>query len=104
MTQITMPLDDESVTRLQELARQRGETVEQTAQALLLSTLPPSAAASAPLAAHLAPDDPDGSRLIRSLAGSIPFWPGSEGKVTHTTNEEIDRILAEEAMNPHEDE
>ena len=52
MTQITMPLDDESVTRLQELARQRGETVEQTAQALLLSTLPPSAAASAPLAAH----------------------------------------------------
>jgi hypothetical protein len=98
MTQITIPLDDESITRLQELARQRGETVEQTAQALLLSTLPASAGA------HLAPDDPDGSRLIRSLAGSIPFWPGSEGRVTHTTNEDIDRILAEEAMNPHEDE
>ena len=104
MTQITIPLDDESVMRIQELARQRGETVEQTAQALLLSTLPASAEATAAIAAHLTPDDPDGSRLIRSLAGSIPFWPGSEGKVTHTTNEEIDRILAEEAMNPHEDE
>ncbi len=112
MTQITIPLDDESAARLQELARQRGETVEQTAQALLRTILPSSssgAASSASVASalgtvQLTPDDPDGTQLIRRLAGSIPFWPGSEGKMTHTTNEEIDRILAEEAMNPHEDE
>jgi DNA-binding IclR family transcriptional regulator len=39
MQQITIPLDDQSVARLQELAQQRGETVEQTAQALLRATL-----------------------------------------------------------------
>ena len=104
MTQITIPLDDESAARLQELARQRGETLEQTAQALLRATLPSVAYAAAAGAAQLAPDDPDGSRLIRSLAGSIPFWPGSEGRRTHTANEEIDRILADEAMNPHEND
>lgn len=92
MTQITIPLDDESVARLRDLAQQRGESVEQSAQALLLSTLP-----QAP--ARLAPDDPDGSRLILSMLGSIPSWPGIEGAV-NTTNEEIDRILASEAMNP----
>ena len=109
MIQITIPLDDESAARLQELARQRGETVEQTAQALLRATLPSSSSGAASSASalgtvQLTPDDPDGTQLIRRLAGSIPFWPGSEGKMTHTTNEEIDRILAEEAMNPHEDD
>jgi hypothetical protein len=97
MTQITIPLDDESVMRLQELARQRGETVEQTAQALLLSTLP----ASTGTATHFAPDDPDGSRAILAMSGTV-HYPGVTGKVT-TTNEEIDRLIAEEAMNPHED-
>lgn len=106
---ITISLDDDSAARLRELARQRGETVEQTAQALLRATLLSSissSSAAAPVAARLAPDDLDGSQLIRSLAGSIPFWPGSAGKVVqaHTTNEDIDRILAEEAMNPHENE
>jgi hypothetical protein len=100
MQQITIPLDDQSAARLQELAQRRGETVEQTAQSLLLSTLPSSASAGP----RLAPDDPDGTRLIRSLAGSIPYWPGHEGQVTRTTNEDIDRILADEAMNPHEHE
>ena len=98
MREITIPLDDQSAARLEELARQRGQTLEQTAHALLLGTLP---AASAP-AFGLAPDDPDGSRLIRSLAGSIPFWPGSGRMGTQTTNEDIDGILADEAMNPHE--
>jgi hypothetical protein len=37
------------------------------------------------------------------MLGSIPAWPGIEGPV-NTTNEEIDRILASEAMNPHDDE
>jgi len=97
MYQITIPLDDDSAERLRELAHRRGESVEQTAQALLLSTLPP------PVETSLAPDDPDGSRLIMSLLGSIPNWPGVEGPVT-TTNEEIDRILADEAMNPHDDQ
>ncbi len=92
VTLLTIPLDDESVARLRDLAQQRGESVEQSAQALLLSTLP-----QAP--ARLAPDDPDGSRLILSMLGSIPSWPGMEGAV-NTTNEEIDRILASEAMNP----
>ena len=102
MTQITIPLDDESVMRIQELARQRGETVEQTAQALLLSTLPASAEATAAIAAHLAPDDPDGSRAILAMSRTA-HYPGITGKVT-TTNEEIGRLIAEEAMNPHEDE
>lgn len=102
MTQITIPLDEESAARLQELARQRGETVEQTAQALLLSTLSASAETFASIGAHLAPDDPDGSKAILAMAGTI-HYPGVTGKV-NTTNEEIDRLIAEEAMNPHEDE
>jgi hypothetical protein len=111
MRQITIPLDDQSAERLRALAQQRGETPEQTAQALLLSTLPTSSPAAPPpspkaptLRTRLAPDDPDGTRLIRSLAGSIPAWPGQEGQVAHTTNEDIDRILADEAMNPHADD
>ncbi len=97
MQEITIPLDDQSVKRLQELARQRGETVEQTAQALLRSTLP---ASSPPT--PFAPDDPDGSKAILALSGTAQY-PGIVGKV-NTTNEEIDRLIAEEAMNPHEDE
>ncbi len=95
MQEITIPLDDQSAERLQELARQRGETVEQIAQALLRSTLPPSPA-------PFAPDDPDGSKAILALSGTAKY-PGIVGKV-NTTNEEIDRLIAEEAMNPHEDE
>lgn len=45
--------------------------------------------------ARLAPDDPDGARLIRSLAGSIPSWPELDGHVTDNTNKDIDRILAD---------
>ncbi len=101
MTQITIPLDDESVARLRELARQRDETMEQTAQALLLSILPSSAETTAPIGAHLAPDDPDGSKAILAMSGTIRY-PGVTGQV-NTTNEEIDRLIAEEAMNPHED-
>ena len=97
MQEITIPLDDQSAARLQELARQRGETVEQTAQALLRSTLPPPPP-------PFAPDDPDGSKALLAMAGSFGYWPGHEGEIITTTNEEIDQILAEEAMNPHEDE
>jgi hypothetical protein len=95
MQEITIPLDDQSAERLQELARQRGETVEQTAQALLRSTLPPPPA-------PFAPDVPDGSKAILALSGTAQY-PGIVGKV-NTTNEEIDRLIAEETMNPHEDE
>jgi hypothetical protein len=98
MQQITIPLDDQSVARLQELAQRRGETVQQTAQALLCATLPPTA----PTPALLAPDDPDGSKALLALSGTV-HYPGVTGKVT-TTNEEIDRLIAEEAMNPHADE
>lgn len=98
MQQITIPLDDQSAERLQEIAHQRGETVEQTAQALLLSTLPSQTTTPAPSA----PDDPDGSRAIMALAGTV-HYPDVTGKVT-TTNEEIDRLIADEAMNPHADE
>ena len=98
MQQVTIPLDDQSAERLQEIAHQRGETVEQTAQALLLSTLPPTATRPTPLS----PDDPDGSKAILALAGTV-HYPGVTGKVT-TSNEEIDRLIAEEAMNPHADE
>ncbi|HEY1389625.1 MAG TPA: hypothetical protein VGF38_13875 [Ktedonobacterales bacterium] len=95
MQEITIPLDDQSAERLKALAKQRGETVEQTAQALLRSTLPPPPA-------PFAPDDPDGSKAILALSGTASY-PGIVGKVD-TTNEEIDRLIAEEAMNPHADE
>ena len=98
MQEITIPLDDQSAERLKALAKQRGETVEETAQAVLRASLPVT------IPTTLAPDDPDGIRLIRSLAGSIAYWPGHEGQTTNTTNEEIDRLTAEEAMNPHADE
>ena len=97
MGHITISLDDDSALRLKELARKRGESVEQTAQALLLSSLPPARPATG-----LAPDDADGSKALLALAGSLT-WPGVEGAVT-TTNEEIDRLLAAEAMNPHDNE
>ena len=98
MQEITIPLDDQSAERLKALAKQRGETVEETAQAVLRANLPVT------IPTTLALDDPDGIRLIRSLAGSIAYWPGHEGKTTNTPNEEIDRLIAEEAMNPHADE
>ena len=98
MQEITIPLDDQSTERLKALAQQRGETVEETARAVLRANLPVI------IPTTLAPDDPDGIRLIRSLAGSIAYWPGHEGQTTNTTNEEIDRLTAEEAMNPHADE
>jgi hypothetical protein len=99
MIQITIPLDDDSAARLRELAQLRGESVEQTAQALLLATIPPATPTARPAPA-LPSDDPDGSQLILRMAGSIT-WPGVEGPV-NTTNEEIDRLLGAEAMNPHE--
>lgn len=102
MRQITIPLDDQSAERLQALARQRGETVEQTAQALLRATLPVATPPSAPVATPFTPDDPDGSKAILALSGTI-HYPGVTSKVA-TTNEEIDQRIAEEAMNPHADE
>lgn len=95
MTQITISLDEDTAAQLRELAQQRGESVEQIAQQLLTSTLPLAMS-------RLDPDDPDGSGLILSMSGSLT-WPGSEGTVG-TTNEEIDHIVAAEAMNPHDDE
>jgi len=111
MRQLTIPLDDQSAARLHEPAQQRGETLEQTAHALLLAALQtalPTAAPSAPTAPtapaapRLAPDDPDGSKAVRALAGTV-HYPGATGTV-NTTNEEIDRMLADEAMNPHVDD
>lgn len=105
--QITLLLDDDAATRLRAVARLRGETLERTAQALLLSALAslasapsaPSASAVAPIAAHL--DDLDGSKAIEALLGTV-HYPGVTGRV-NTANEEIDRLIGEEAMNPHED-
>ena len=98
MQEITIPLDDQSIERLRELAQQRGQTIEETAQAVLRANLPVR------LPTTLPPDDPQGIQLLRSLAGSTAYWPGYEGQQTNTTNEEIDQLIAEEAMNPHEDE
>ena len=97
----------DAATRLRAVARLRGETLERTAQALLLSALAslasapsaPSASAVAPIAAHL--DDLDGSKAIEALLGTV-HYPGVTGRV-NTANEEIDRLIGEEAMNPHED-
>lgn len=100
MPQITIPLDDDSARRLWELAQQRGESVEQTAQKLLRSTLRLAVLPSRPTNG-LPPSDPDGSQMILLLAGTIA-WP-VVGESVNTTNEEIDRLLAEEAINPHDD-
>jgi hypothetical protein len=97
MTQITIALDDEVAAQLRALAQQRGESVEQTVRELLTSTLPPAMPAP-----RIGSDDPDGSRLLLSMSGSL-MWPGVEGTVD-TPNEEIDRIVAEEALNPHDDQ
>lgn len=97
MQQITIPLDDQSAERLHALAAQRGETVEQTAQALLRAAFPPPT----PALARFSPDDPDGSKAILALSGTA-HYPGVTDKVT-TTNEEIDQLIAEEALNPHAD-
>ena len=105
MRQITIPLDEQSAERLQALAHQRGQTVEETAQAWLRATLPLVAPASPPTTTTLAPedpDDPDGSKAILALSGTV-HYPSVTGKVT-TTNEEIDQRIAEEAMNSHADE
>ena len=97
MAQITIALDDEVAARLRALAQQRGGSVEQTVRELLTSTLPPAMPVS-----RLGSDDPDGSRLLLGMSGSL-MWPGGEGTV-ETPNEEIDRIVAEEAMNSHDDQ
>ena len=106
MTPITIALDDDSAAQLRELARQRSETVEQTAQALLLSALSSPASASsaaAPGAAQRTPEDFDGAKAVAALLGSIPHWPGIE-EPTNTTNEDIGRLIGDEVMNPHENE
>lgn len=102
MTQITISLDDESVQQLQNLARRRGDTIEQTAQSLVSSALPLSSpTALSSVMASLSPDDPDGSKAIKTMAGTV-HYPSVTGKV-RTTNEEIDRRIAEEAMNSHDE-
>jgi len=68
-------------------------------QALLRSMLPVS-----PPPTPFAPDDPDGSNALLAMAGSISSWPDHEGQATNITNEQIDRLIAEEAMNPHDDD
>lgn len=97
MTRITIALDDDVAARLRAMAQQRGESLEQTVRALLTSTLPPATPVL-----RVGSDDPDGSRLILGMSGAL-MWPGIEGTV-NTSNEEIDRIVAEEAMNPHDDQ
>lgn len=94
MTELTISLDEETVSRLREIAQQRGESVEQAVKDLITSNLPPETP-------RLSPDDPKGFKRLMSMSGSLT-WPEGMGPVG--TNEEIDRILAEEAMNPHDDE
>lgn len=96
MPEITITLSDEVLARLREVAEQRGESPEQTVEALIESTLPQE-----PLR-FVDADDPKGFKRMLSHFGSLT-WPGTEGTIVNTTNEEIDRILAEEYMNPHDD-
>lgn len=108
LTDITFPMHVTSLSALQALAHQRGESVEQTAQYLLESSVAALAPTPAPGPAGtppfiLSPDDPNGAKAVEALLGSIPHWPGMEGPAD-TTNEDIDRLIGEEAMNPHDDE
>lgn len=93
MAELTIALSDEVAARLRSFAAQLGETPEEVAKSFIEASLPPPSL-------QLAPDDPDGTKMALSLIGAL----SGLGIQPFNTNEEIDRVLAEEAANPHEDE
>ena len=90
MTSITIALDDEQAERLQRFTEERGQTLEQAVQSLLDRALPETAGK---------PTNP--SPLFTStldLAGII-----DDPSVAPLTAREIDEILADESLNPHDE-
>ena len=83
-------MNEGTLARLREIAEQHGESPEQ-----FLVDWADRLARSYPDSA------PSGKRVYSALniIGSLP-----DIEPIHGGNEEIDRILAEEAMNPHDDE
>ena len=89
MAELTISLDEETVSRLREIAQQRGESPEQ-----VLASWAEELAQSSASASHKQ------KRYSTLNIGGIltDVEPLTDG------NEEIDRLIAEEAINPHDDE
>lgn len=89
MASITIPLSDSQRNRLEQIAHQRGQTPEEIVASWVDAMLPPTQLnASAQRVSTL---DLSGSLDDLNIA---PFG----------SNEDIDRLLAEEIANPHDDE
>lgn len=87
MASITISLDEGQRDRLEELARRRGQTPEEIITSWVEAMLP---------ALEPAAQIPQVSTL--DIVGA---WDDVE---PFGSNEEIDRVLAEESVNPHADE
>lgn len=87
MANITIPLSDSQRTRLEQIAHQRGQTPEEIVASWVDAMLPPT--------------QPSASAQRRSTLDIIGSWTDVE---PFGSNDEIDRVLAEEAINPHDDE
>ncbi len=91
MQHLTIALNDDQIEHLRELARQRGETPEQAAASLLGILLPTSAPARETAAPTLS------SAL--DLSGLV-----DDATIVPLSSEDMDRLLAAEALNPHDDQ
>lgn len=88
MTSVTIALDDEQAKRLQHFAQEHGQTLEQAIQSLLDSALPGDLRQ---------PSSPTFASTL-ALAGII-----NDPSIAPLTAREIDEILADEAVNPHDE-
>lgn len=93
MSNLRISLDEETTARLREMAERLYESPEDLAAKWLAFVMAPR-----PLPQTFR----DLEDTLRALS-VIGSWGQGEPMV-NTTNEEIDRIIAEEAVNPHEDE
>jgi plasmid stability protein len=84
MTSITVRLDDAQAARLKHIADQRGQTLEQTVQSLLVAALPDAQTAQGPMNSTLA------------LAGIV-----DDALTAPLSAREIDEVLAAEAAGPY---
>lgn len=95
MPEITITLDEETAVRLRELAQQCGQTPEEAATALIAATLPSLPRMEATASWSGEQKEYSTLDIVGILTDVEPIRGG---------NQEIDRILAKEYANPHDDE
>lgn len=93
MIELTISLDEVTTARLREMAQRLYASPEDLAAKWITFVMAPR---PLPLALREVEDN------LRAL-DAIGQW-GQGQPVVNTTNEEIDRILAEESVNPHDEE